>query len=127
MQAVNFETATSIPSNPPPDIDVTITDSGPAEDLANAILDLPVMPPDDYNCPIDFGISYFLVFTGAGGETVLRATLFPNGCQWAEITGGGPPVGVERWAVNSPGFWDRLAADLGVPEVDVYPYRPPPQ
>jgi hypothetical protein len=125
VQSVNFETATST-SRPPPDVNVTVVDSAMAQDIANTILDLPAMPAGDYtNCPIDFGISYYLAFTGSGGQIVMAARLYPNGCQWAQVTNGdGPFINNQLWSLGSPGFWSHLAADLGVPEAEIFPYQP---
>jgi|HubBroStandDraft_6_1064221.scaffolds.fasta_scaffold605262_1 hypothetical protein len=125
VQSASFETATST-SNAPPDVDVTVADSATAQDIANAILDLPAMPPGNYtNCPIDYGISYYLAFTGVGGQTVMAAWLYPDGCQWAQVTDGGPFINNQLWSLGSPGFWSHLAADLGVPEAEIFPYQPP--
>lgn len=124
-QSCTFQTGTNVPANPPPQVDVTVTDPATARDIANAILDLPVMAPGNYSCPIDYGIGYFLAFTDASGQDVMRAFLFPNGCQWAEVTNGGPFPAAELWSLGSPDFWSHLAADLGLPEADIYPYQPP--
>ena len=127
VSAVSFSATTTLPSNPPPDVQVTV--AGPAAvDVAQAILALPAMPPGVYNCPADFGVSYFLVFTGGNatgaGETVMFADLTPSGCQNGDISSDGRSVD-HFWTATSPDFWSRLAGDLGVPETDIYPYRPP--
>ena len=129
VSAVSFQGTTTIPSNPAPSVQVTVSDPA-ARDVASAILDLPAMPPGTYNCPADLGIAYFLVFTGGdpngGGETVMIAHLDPAGCQQGDISSDGQHVD-HFWTATSPDFWSRLAGDLGVPEADIYPYRPPTQ
>jgi hypothetical protein len=128
VSALSFNATASIPSNPAPDVQVTVSDPA-AADVASAILDLPAIPPGEYNCPIDFGISYFLVFTGGdpsgGGETVMTATLDPGGCEPGQISADGQHV--DHFGVTTgANFWSRLAGDLGVPEADIFPYQPPP-
>jgi len=127
VSALTFNEMTTIPANPAPDVEVTVSDPA-AADVASAILDLPAMPAGEYNCPIDYGVSYFLVFTGGdpggGGETVMIATLDPGGCQQGKISVDGRRVD-HFWTASSPAFWGRLAADLGVPAADIFPYRPP--
>jgi hypothetical protein len=127
VSAMSFNAITSVPSNPAPNVQVTISDPA-ALDVANAILDLPAMPSGTYNCPEDFGVSYFLVFTGGdpngGGETVMTANLDPAGCQAGDITSDGQHVD-NFWVPATSDFWSRLAGDLGVPEANIYPYLPP--
>jgi hypothetical protein len=53
------------------------------------------------------------------------AWLYPDGCQWAQVTDGGPFINNQLWSLGSPGFWSHLAADLGVPEAEIFPYQPP--
>ncbi len=129
VSALRFQATTTISSNPAPDVVVTVPDPA-AADVASAILALPTMPPGTYNCPADFGVSYFLVFTGGdpngGGETVMLANLDPAGCQQGQISSDGQNV-YHFWTATSPDFWSRLAADLGVPEANIYPYQPPTQ
>jgi hypothetical protein len=129
VSALSVVGTTTIPSNPAPNVQVTIPDPA-ALDVASAILDLPAMPPGTYNCPADFGVSYFLLFTGGdpngGGETVMIAHLDPTGCQQGDISSDGQQVD-HFWTATSSDFWSRLASDLGLPEADLYPYQPPTQ
>jgi len=53
------------------------------------------------------------------------AWLYPDGCQWAQVTDGGPFINNQLWSLGSPGFWSHLAVDLGVPEAEIFPYQPP--
>ena len=129
VSALAFTGTTTIASNPAPNVQITVPDPA-ALDVANAILDLPAMPPGTYNCPADFGVSYVLLFTGGdpngGGETVMIAHLDPSGCQQGDISSDGQHVD-HFWTATSSDFWSRLAGDLGVPEADIYPYQPPAQ
>ena len=127
VSALRFVGMTSIPSNPAPAVSVTVSDPA-AANIASDILDLPVMPPGTYNCPSDFGVSYFLLFTGGdpngGGETVMMAHLDPAGCQGGDISSDGQHV-YYFWTATSPDFWSTLAGQLAVLEADIYPYQPP--
>jgi hypothetical protein len=127
VSALSFTGTTTVSSNPAPTVQVTVPDPA-ALDVANAILNLPAMPPGTYNCPADFGVSYFLLFTGGdpngGGETVMIAHLDPSGCQQGDISNDGQHVD-HFWTATSSDFWTRLAGDLGVPEADIYPSQPP--
>jgi hypothetical protein len=127
VSTMTFNATSSISSNPAPTLELLTLDPQ-AQDIASAILDLPQMPPGTYNCPADFGVSYFLVFTGGDptgvGETVMIATLDPAGCQAGQISADGQRV-YHFWTATSPDFWSRLAGDLGVAEAAIYPYTPP--
>jgi hypothetical protein len=129
VSALLFQGTTSIPSNPAPSISVTVSDPA-AANVASDILDLPAMPAGTYNCPADFGVGYFLLFTGGdpngGGETVMIAHLDPAGCQQGDISSDGQHV-YHFWTATSPEFWSGLAGYLNVPEADIYPYQPSPQ
>jgi hypothetical protein len=125
-QSVSFQSTTAGASNPPPAVDVTVTDPATAKDIANTTLDLPPnpgvsSPADCPGYPVAVEVTYFLDFTGGTGETVLRATLVPNGCQPAVVDDGGPFDDVQLTTAGRPDYWSHLAGDLGVPEADIYP------
>jgi hypothetical protein len=129
VQTVTFQASTYILSNPPPAVDLTITDSGAAQDMANAILALPVMvgvaSPSEDHCPADVGVMYDLEFAGRAGDQVMQTTINVSGCQQAVVEKSDAYDDVILTAAGHPDFWSRLAADLGLPEADIYPYHPP--
>ena len=114
VTGLQFSTATTIPSNPAPAVQVTVTDVAKAQDAYQATLALPVFPPGVYNCPADFGVTYQLSFLLANGSN-LTVTENPSGCSVANIPGT---------CVRSvgPTYWSQLAQDLGIPEAEIDPY-----
>ena len=132
VRAASFQSTSVVASSPPPDVNVTVTDSATAKDIADTTLDLPsnpgvASPADCPKEPADFGIMYSLNFTSSTGDTVLRALLEAGGCQPVVVDDGGPFDDVQLTSAGSPDFWSHLAGDLGLPEADIYPYQPPPQ
>jgi hypothetical protein len=116
VTGLQFSAATTIPSNPAPAVQVTVTDVAKAQDAYRATLALPVFPPGIYNCPADPGIIYQLTFLLANGSS-LTVTEDPSGCPVANI----PGTCVR--SVSST-YWNQLAQDLGVPESGIDPYSP---
>jgi hypothetical protein len=117
---LSFSTSSSIPSNLPPPVQITVTDATKAQDAYRATLALPVAPtgvqPGYHSCPVDWGVSYQLTFSLANGSKLI-VTADPNGCQSVSIPGT---------CVRSTdsAYWSQLAQDLGVPESLIYPYSP---
>jgi hypothetical protein len=62
ITTAEFTTSSSIPSNPPPAVHVTVSNATKAQALYAATLALPAFPPGQYNCPEDLGIQYTLAF-----------------------------------------------------------------
>jgi hypothetical protein len=118
VTGLKFSATTTIPSNPPPPVSVTVTDVAKAQDAYQATLALPVFPPGTYNCPEDSGVSYQITFFLANGSQ-LEVTADPDGCSLAHIPGT---------SVRSagPAYWSQLAQDLGIPVSEIYPYFPNP-
>ncbi len=85
---------------------VTSTDAAAIAAVAEAACGLGDFPPGGYSCPLDYGVSYALVFK-RGTVVVGTVTADPTGCP--TLTGLGPT----RWAASS--FWDQLAVALGLP------------
>jgi hypothetical protein len=112
---LTFSTATSIPSNPAPQVQVTVTDASKVSSLFEAALALPTVPEGTYSCPADFGVQYELAFTS--GATVTRVGLEPNGCGWVSIPGSSARSPDAAW-------WSQLSATLAIPETEIYPYMP---
>lgn len=120
----DFTTATAIPANPAPAVNVTITDDA-ARQLFSDTLALPVIPPSDGGdgaCPADFGILYFVTFEGYAPDVMpITAVMTPAGCQIATITAGGGSISFAA----DPDYWANVARDLGISESMIYPYVPP--
>ncbi|HEY1553190.1 MAG TPA: hypothetical protein VGF94_00075 [Kofleriaceae bacterium] len=118
IDTLHFTTASSIAQNAPPAVDVTVTGDA-ARDVYAATLALPALAPGAYNCPADFGITYYLDFSGGGGELV-RGTVQPGGCEQVELsaTVGSASLGPDG------AYWAMLATDLGIDETAIYPYVP---
>ena len=119
---LEFTTTSSLPSNPPPPVHVSLTDATAAESVYDATLALPVFPDGTFSCPADFGILYHLVFSGSDG-TIMIADVNPTGCGDVHVAGAGSSV-VLRTS-TSPDYWPALAQGLGIPESEIYPYVVP--
>ncbi len=117
VTGLQFSTATTIPSNPAPAVQVTVTDVAKSQNAYHATLALPVFPPGTYACPIDWGVTYQLTFLLANGSS-LTVTADPNGCSLVDIPG------TCLRSVGSSDYWSQLAQDLGIPESEIYPYSP---
>ncbi|HJX62749.1 MAG TPA: hypothetical protein VJ860_02220 [Polyangia bacterium] len=117
---LSFSTSSTIPSNLPPPVQITVTDATKAQDAYRATLALPVAPtgvqPGYHSCPGDWGVTYRLTFSLASGGT-LTVVADPNGCQSVSIPGT-----CVRSADSA--YWSQLAQDLGIPESEIYPYSP---
>jgi hypothetical protein len=81
---------------------------------------LPIPPPGIYNCPVDFGVYYQMVFSD-DAATVMVVTATPGGCRFLSAMNGSVSAGF----VATEGYWKTLAGDLGIDEVVIYPYSPP--
>ncbi len=117
---LRFSTSSTIPSNLPPPVQITVTDATKAQDAYQATLALLVAQrtpaPGSHSCPVDWGVTYQLTFSLASGGT-LTVTADPNGCQSVSIPGT-----CVRSADSA--YWSQLAQDLGIPESEIYPYSP---
>ena len=118
MTSVHFTTSTGIPSNPPPNVDVTVTDVSKVRALFEATITLPAQPQGTFNCPADFAVGYQLSFTS--GATTTQFALDASGCEG--LTG---PDGFSAWALANDGYWSLLAETLGVQNTTIHPYAPP--
>ena len=87
---------------------VTVTGARRTQAVAQALCTLPAMPAGTFSCPMDWGITYRLIFT-AGDSTLAPVTVDATGCQ--QVTGLGPV----RWIARSPAFWSVLATAAGIP------------
>jgi hypothetical protein len=126
VKTLEFTTSGTIPSNPPPSVSVTVSDSTLAQAAYDATLALPAMPPGTYNCPADFDVTYQLTFLNGdanGPSVVMTATLEPTGCQQVHVTNGSESATL--WTATGADYWNSLATDLGIAESDIYPYSPP--
>jgi len=126
VKTLGFTAMGTIPSNPPPSVSVTVSDSAVAQAAYDATLALPAMPSGTYNCPDDSGVSYQLTFLNGdakGPSAVMTATLHPDGCQQVQVANGSESAIL--WTATSPDYWSSLATDLGIAESEIYPYSPP--
>jgi len=126
VKTLEFTTWGTIPSNPPPSVSVTVSDSALAQAACDATLALPVMPSGTYDCPADFGVTYQLTFLNGyakGPSAVMTATIDPDGCQQVQVTNGS--ASATLWTATSPDYWSSLATDLGIAESEIFPYSPP--
>ena len=119
IDRVQFDTATSIPANSPPQVVATATGDA-ARAIYAATLALPILPPGEYNCPANFGIIYNLTFTTSGESTIV-GTATPTGC---EIVTLNAEIGSASLSINGA-YWRLLASDLGIDESTIFPYTPP--
>jgi hypothetical protein len=75
VTGLHFTGSTSIPSNPPPAVDITLADAVPARAIYTLTLTLPEFPPGIYSCPIDLGVRYrFDFMEGASIAVAISAT-----------------------------------------------------
>jgi hypothetical protein len=118
IASLHFSTSTTIPDNPPPAVEVTLTDAAKARDVYAATLALPYFPPQGSSCPIDYGVRYTVDFSGAAG-LVATAVLNPGGCGDVTLTGS------STRRILGTSYWSTLAGDLGVEESAIYPYVKP--
>jgi len=118
VTGAHFAATTTLQSNRPPAVDVTV-DQSPAQNIYTMTLALPNFPDGVFNCPIDFGVVYKLTFF-SGDTTAVTASLNPSGCRDVRISDA---PHVRR--VLDDSYWSALAQQLGVPESTIYPYVPP--
>ncbi len=85
---------------------VTSSDAAAVAAVARAACALPDFPPGAYSCPLDYGVTYSLVFR-SGSVDVGAVTADPTGCP--TLTGLGPTRAAD------PPFWAQLAVALGLP------------
>jgi hypothetical protein len=112
-----FTAATSIPANVAPNVDVSVTGDS-ARAIYAATISLPEMPSGTFFCPEDAGITYTLDFS-ASGQLVVEATIEPTGCQQVSLS----IAPGTAWVATDDAYWPTLAADLGIAEATIYPYR----
>jgi hypothetical protein len=119
VTGLHFVAITSLPSNPPPPVDITLTDAdaGRARSIYQLTLALPETPAGTYNCPADLGVRYRLDFL-SGPSIAVTVTANPNGCHEVTIPGTS-----QRRAITDD-YWAALAENLGVAEAAIYPYSP---
>lgn len=84
-----------------------INDPARVADVANALCSLPAMPNGVVHCPMDWGITYQLRFTGPHARFA-PVTVSATGC--LTVRGLGSP----RWIMRSPRFWPTLARLMDV-------------
>jgi hypothetical protein len=118
IAGLKFSTATTIPSNPPPSVQVTVSDTAKAQDAYQKTLALPVVRPGIRSCGMDSGITYRLTFLFANGLS-LTVTEDPDGCGYVDIPGTCVRQGYPL------GYWSQLAQDLGIPVCKIYPNSMP--
>ena len=85
-----------------------VSDPARVGDVVNALCSLPAMPRGVFNCPMDWGITYRLRFTGPHARFA-PVTVSATGC--LTVQGLGSP----RWLMRSPRFWPTLARAMDVP------------
>ena len=116
VTALRFTTVAAYPTQDP-NVNLTVTDPSAARDACRMTVTLPVMPPGTDHCPPDRGVRYVMECfdTDPAGDAcpIIVATINPGWCQTATITDG--TTTLARWTATAPGYWDMLAADLGVP------------
>ncbi|MGD0594619.1 MAG: hypothetical protein ABSB54_13180 [Acidimicrobiales bacterium] len=83
---------------------VSIPSAATAQHVARLLCSLPAFPPGIYNCPVDLGISYNVVFAvGAASATV---SVNPWGCE--TVNGDISP------RAAAPRLWSDLGAAMGL-------------
>ena len=117
VTGLHFTASSSLASNPPPAVDVTVTEASPARAIYALTLALPQEPSGTYHCPADFGVRYRLDFM-SGASTAVIVTANPSGCGEVLIPGTTP-----RRALTSD-HWAAVAQNLGIDESTIYPYQP---
>jgi hypothetical protein len=86
---------------------IAVTDPGQARSVAQAACALPPMPSGTFSCPADMGIVYRLTFS-AGGKELPPVQADAGGCGMVH------GIGQTRWTISFPGFWQILAAAMGI-------------
>jgi hypothetical protein len=117
VTALHLTTSTSLTSNPPPAVDVTVSDVVAARNAYVLTLGLMDFPSGTFNCPFDSGIRYQLDFMN-GPTIAVTVTANPGGCGDVHIPGTS-----ERRTTGQ--YWADLAQSLGIDESVIYPYRAP--
>ncbi len=103
-----------------PAVDQTIDDPSTINRLQADIDQLPPFPSGTMSCPIDFGTSYNLVFTGAG-LTTETAVISAQGCRAVKLSDGRV-----LWASDSTSLYNDLGAALGLSQAQLIPFPCPP-
>jgi len=98
-----------------PPVDQTITDSSTASRLASDILNLPAFPSGGMSCPVSFGTSYSLRFTGHNPDT-WTALVEVLGCERITLSDGRL-----LWAIQSTRLFSDLGSALGLATYEVIP------
>jgi hypothetical protein len=96
-----------------PQLDRTITNQQTVRRLATDILALPAFPSGTYSCPIDFGTTYTLRFTGGAPWSALVDVL---GCHTVQLSDGR-----NLWSLTTPSFETDLAGALDLSTGDFSP------
>jgi hypothetical protein len=113
VTALDF-TRTVLVANPPPPLQVTVTDPSEVRALYRETLTLPELTAPKPACPSDVAVRYHLTFR-SGASVVMQADEEPDGCQRVVI------AGVSNALVAGNAYWARLSKGLGVPESVMYP------
>jgi hypothetical protein len=116
--SLRFTTSTMIPQNPPPNLDVTVTDLRAVRSAYRATTSLAHFAGGITHCPPDFGVHYQLKFY-SDDSLVLDADVDAGGCSSVQLQ----PENSTRAATSA--FFATLATSLQVPEAAIYPYLPP--
>jgi hypothetical protein len=121
IDRAQFDTSTSMPANPAPAVTASVTFDAAVKVYAD-VLALPELDPRGVKefCPQSYGVTYQVVFYGAGAELV-TAAMMPAGCQFVTLTS---KTSSALLATN-PDFWSQLSTDLGITKVQIFPYQPP--
>jgi hypothetical protein len=98
---------------------VTVTSSSASQAVAKAACALPDAPKGAQACPVEFAISYHLVFAvrgekGMGGEAI---DVNPTGCQ--PVTG----LGTVREAMSPVAFYQLLGNAMGLKNANYLTFR----
>jgi hypothetical protein len=98
---------------------VTVTSASAAQAVATSACALPDAPRGVQACPIEFAVSYHLVFAvrgekGMGGEAI---DVNPTGCQ--SVTG----LGTVREVLSHPGFYRLLGSAMGLKNASYLTFR----
>jgi hypothetical protein len=116
--SLRFTTSTTIPQNPPPKLDVTVTELGAVRSAYQATTSLAHFAGGVQRCDVDWGVQYQVTFY-SGDAMLLHANVDPNGCKAVQLE----PEDSTRAATSA--YFATLAASLQVPEASIFPYSPP--
>jgi hypothetical protein len=115
---LSFRAGTTVVSNPPPELKLTVNDPKVVRALFLETISQPPLPAGATSCPTDFGIVYHMVFVASDG-TATTADAKPSGCQTITIDGS-----LVLTVASNPTYWRDLADGLQIGESAIYPYTP---